>query len=76
METILLLGALGYGLNAYMNKDVDVAEAPSDTHWNTEVSQPVINKGLADLDWSKAGNFVATSSDNNVTWVFVTANVD
>jgi len=32
----------------------------------------VFDEGIEQIDWSKAGNFRTTSTENNVKWVIVT----
>ena len=59
METLLVLGALAYGMH-YVNKQYEPEE--------TEVT---VQK-LEDIDWSKAGNFRTASTENNVQWIIIT----
>tara|TARA_R100000742_G_C4265018_1_gene82985 strand:+ start:222 stop:401 length:180 start_codon:yes stop_codon:yes gene_type:complete len=56
METLLVLGALAYGMH-YANKQYE----PEET----------VQK-LEDIDWSKAGNFRTASTENNVQWIIIT----
>ena len=59
METLLVLGALAYGMH-HINKQYEPEE--------TEVA---VQK-LEDIDWSKAGNFRTASTQNNIQWVIIT----
>ena len=65
MESLLILGALAYGMHHY-NKTDDV-ELMEDKQINY-----AFDEGIHRIDWSKAGNFRTTSTENNVKWVIVT----
>jgi len=65
MEALLILGALAYGMHHY-NKTDDV-ELMEDKQINY-----AFDEGIHRIDWSKAGNFRTTSTENNVKWVIVT----
>ena len=65
MEAILLIGALAYGMHHYHQN-----ENQQDTIM--DVGQKVVfNEGLEEIDWSKAGNFRVSSTENNVKWVVI-----
>ena len=65
MEAILLFGALSYVMHHYHQY-----ENQQDTI--IDVGQKVVfNEGLEEIDWSKAGNFRVSSTDNNVKWVVI-----
>lgn len=66
MEALLILGAIASGIHIYEhskeNKEIVL-----------ETTKEVIyNGGLDSLDWSKAGNFRTTSTENDVQWVIIT----
>ena len=65
MESLLILGALAYGIHHYSKTD-DV-ELMEDKQINY-----AFDEGIHRIDWSKAGNFSTTSTENNVKWVIVT----
>ena len=65
MESLLILGALAYGIHHYSKTD-DV-ELMEDKQINY-----AFDEGIHRIDWSKAGNFRPTSTENNVKWVIVT----
>ena len=65
MESLLILGALAYGIHHYSKTD-DV-ELMEDKQINY-----AFDEGIQRIDWSKAGNFRTTSTENNVKWVIVT----
>jgi len=72
MEALLIIGALAAGAH-YMNKQDDpVVDNTDTTATNLPVGDYYFDEGLNNLDWSKAGNFRVTSTENNVTWVMVT----
>ena len=64
MESLLILGALAYGIHHYSKTD-DV-ELMEDKQINY-----AFDEGIHRIDWSKAGNFRTTSTENNVKWVIV-----
>ena len=65
MESLFILGALAYGIHHYSKTD-DV-ELMEDKQINY-----AFDEGIHRIDWSKAGNFRTTSTENNVKWVIVT----
>ena len=76
MEALLIIGALAAGAH-YMNKEDD----PAQTVYSSQTTEEISNFGtddtrakvMAQIDWSKKGNFkVGDSSENGVQWVFVT----
>ena len=76
METLLIIGALAAGAH-YMTKDDD----PVQTVYSSQTTEEISNFGtddtrakvMAQIDWSKKGNFtVGESSENGVQWVFIT----
>ena len=77
MEAALLLGLLGYGVHQYLGHD-DKSEQTPQAVYSSQTTEVIGNFGtndvsLAQIDWSKAGNFrVGDSSENGVQWVFIT----
>ena len=73
MEVLAIIAALAAGAH-YLNKE-DVSD---DVVHSSQTTQESANFGtndvsLAQIDWSKAGNFrVGDSSENGVQWVFIT----
>ena len=76
MEALLIIGALAAGAH-YMTKDDD----PVQTVYSMQPTEEISNFGtedtrakiMAQIDWSKKGNFtVGESSENGVQWVFIT----
>jgi len=76
MEALLIIGALAAGTH-YMTKEDD----PVQTVYSSQTTEEISNFGtddtrakvMAQIDWSKKGNFtVGDSSENGVQWVFVT----
>ena len=77
MEAALLLGLLGYGVHQYLGHD-DKSEQTPQAVYSSQTTEEIGNFGtndvsLAQIDWSKKGNFtVGESSENGVQWVFIT----
>jgi len=73
MEILAIIAALGVGAH-YLNKE----DVPDNVVHGSQNTQEIANCGtndvsLAQIDWSKAGNFrVGDSSENGVQWVFIT----
>ncbi len=73
MEILAIIAALAAGAH-YINKD----DVPDNVVNSSQTTQEISNFGtndtsLAQIDWSKAGNFrVGDSSENGVQWVFIT----
>ncbi len=73
MEVLAIIAALAAGAH-YINKD----DVPDNVVNSSQTTQEISNFGtndtsLAQIDWSKAGNFrVGDSSENGVQWVFIT----
>ena len=73
MEILARIAALGVGAH-YLNKE----DVPDNAVHSSQNTQEIVNFGtndvsLAQIDWSKAGNFrVGDSSENGVQWVFIT----
>jgi len=73
MEILAIIAALGVGAH-YLNKE----DVPGNAVHSSQNTQEIVNFGtndvsLAQIDWSKAGNFrVGDSSENGVQWVFIT----
>ena len=73
MEVLAIVAALAAGAH-YINKD----DVPDNVVHSSQPIGEIVNFGhndvsLAQIDWSKAGNFrVGDSSENNVQWVFIT----
>jgi len=73
MEILAIIAALGVGAH-YLNKE----DVPDNVVHSSQTTQEISNFGtndtsLAQIDWSKAGNFrVGDSSENGVQWVFIT----
>ena len=73
MEALAIIAALAAGAH-YINKD----DVPDNVVHSSQTTQEIANFGtndtsLAQIDWSKAGNFrVGDSSENGVQWVFIT----
>ena len=75
MEVLAIIAALAAG--AHYLQDSDEPNAIHSSQTTTEISKfhaDVQNElGLAQIDWSKAGNFVVgDSSENGIQWVFIT----
>ena len=77
MEAALLLGLLGYGVHQYLGHDDESKQSPQAVY-SSQTTEEIGNFGtndvsLAQIDWSKKGNFtVGESSENGVQWVFIT----
>ncbi len=80
MEAALLLGLLGYGVHQYLGHDDKPAQTPQAVY-SSQTTEEIANFGtddtrakvMAQIDWSKKGNFtVGEPSDNSVQWVFIT----
>jgi hypothetical protein len=77
MEAALLLGLLGYGVHQYLGHDDESKQSPQAVY-SSQTTEEIANFGtndvsLAQIDWSKKGNFtVGESSENGVQWVFIT----
>ena len=75
MEALAIIAALAAGSHYLQNMDEPNAIHSSQTtaeisRFHTDVQNEL---GLAQIDWSKAGNFVVgDSSENGVQWVFIT----
>ena len=73
MEILAIIAALGAGAH-YLNKE----DVPDNAIHSSQTTQEISNFGtndvsLAQIDWSKAGNFrVGDSSENGVQWIFIT----
>jgi len=73
MEILAIIAALAAGTH-YLTKD----DVPDNVVSSVQTTQEIANFGtndtsLAQIDWSKAGNFrVGDSSENGVQWVFIT----
>ena len=73
MEVLAIIAALAAGAH-YINKD----DVPDNVVHSSQTTQEIANFGtndtsLAQIDWSKAGNFrVGDSSENGVQWIFIT----
>ena len=73
MEVLAIIAALAAGSH-YLTKD----DVPDNVVSSSQSTQEIANFGtndtsLAQIDWSKAGNFrVGDSSENGVQWVFIT----
>lgn len=73
MEVLAIIAALAAGAH-YMNKE----DVPDNTAQSSQSTQNIADFGtndtsLAQIDWSKAGNFrTGNSSENGVQWVFIT----
>ena len=73
MEILAIIAALGVGAH-YLNKE----DVPDNVVQSSQNTQEIANFGtndvsLAQIDWSKAGNFrVGDSSENGIQWVFIT----
>jgi len=73
MEILAIIAALGVGAH-YLNKE----DVPDNVVHSSQNTQEIANFGtndvsLAQIDWSKAGNFrVGDSSENGVQGVFIT----
>ena len=76
MEALLIIGALAAGSHYILNDDVpNNAIHSSQTAKNISTFKADINHelSLAQIDWSKAGNFkVGDSPETGVQWVFLT----
>ena len=73
MEVLAIIAAIAAGTH-YLNKE----DVPDNVVHSSQTTQEISNFGtndtsLAQIDWSKAGNFrVGDSSENGVQWVFIT----
>jgi len=73
MEILAIIAALAAGTH-YLTKD----DVPDNVVSSVQTTQEIANFGtndtsLAQIDWSKAGNFrVGDSSENGVQWIFIT----
>ena len=72
MEVLAIIAALAAGAH-YISKD----DVPDNIVHSSQITQEIANFGtndtsLAQIDWTKAGNFTQTSHEHNVVWVFVT----
>jgi len=73
MEVLAIIAALAAGTH-YLTKD----DVPDNVIQSSQTTAEIANFGtndtsLAQIDWSKAGNFrVGDSSENGVQWVFIT----
>ena len=73
MEVLAIIAAIAAGTH-YLNKE----DVPDNVVHSSQTTQESANFGtndvsLAQIDWSKAGNFrVGDSSENGVQWVFIT----
>ena len=73
MEVLATIAAIAAGTH-YLNKE----DVPDNVVHSSQTTQESANFGtndvsLAQIDWSKAGNFrVGDSSENGVQWVFIT----
>ena len=76
MEALLIIGAIAAGAH-YITKDDD----PVQEVYSSQTTEEIANFGtddtrakvMAQIDWSKQGNFtVGESSENGVQWVFIT----
>jgi hypothetical protein len=73
MEIFAVIAALAVG-HHYLTQDEPVVPQ---TQVSAQTTTDVANFGtndvtLAQIDWSKAGNFRVGSSDNSVQWVIIT----
>jgi len=75
MEALLIIGALAAGSH-YITRDDDPRALYSSqstkniSQFNQDVERAAL---MAQVDWSKKGNFkVGESSENGVQWVFIT----
>ena len=72
MEVLAIIAALAAGTH-YLTKD----DVPDNVIQSSQTTAEIANFGtndtsLAQIDWSKAGNFrVGDSSENGVQWVFI-----
>ena len=76
MEILAIIAALGAGAH-YLNKEDVPDNVIHSSQTTAEISRfhaDVQNElNLANIDWSKAGNYiVGDSSENGVQWVFIT----
>ena len=76
MEALLIIGAIAAGAH-YITKDDD----PVQEVYSSQTTEEIANFGtddtrakvMAQIDWSKQGNFtVGETSENGVQWVFIT----
>ena len=73
MEVLAIIAAIAAGTH-YLNKE----DVPDNVVHSSQTTQESANFGtndvsLAQIDWSKAGNFrVGDSSENGVQWIFIT----
>ncbi len=76
MEVLAIIAALAAGAH-YLNKEDVQDNVIHSSQTTAEISKfqaDVYNElNLAQIDWSKAGNFVVgDSSENGVQWIFIT----
>ncbi len=73
MEVLAIIAALAAGSH-YLTKD----DVPDNVVQSSQPIEEIVNFGhddvsLAQIDWSKVGNFrVGDSSENGVQWIFIT----
>ena len=83
MEAALILGLLGYGAHQYIGHPEAETSRNTQYMYSTQTTESISeattqhlkDKSIAQIDWSKAGNFVhGDSPATGVQWVFVTGN--
>ena len=72
MEVLAIIAALAADAH-YINKE----DVPDNTVISSQTTQPsayveINDTSLAQIDWSKAGNFRLVDSENGVQFVFIT----
>tara|TARA_R110001592_G_scaffold20761_3_gene83771 strand:- start:5157 stop:5384 length:228 start_codon:yes stop_codon:yes gene_type:complete len=74
MEALLIIAALAGGAHLLSSDEPNVVHSSQTTAEISRFQADVYNElNLAQIDWSKAGNFVVgDSSENGVQWVFLT----
>ena len=72
MEALLIIAALAAGAQ-YLHDDKGIHSTQT-TENISKFAQDISNElNVAQVDWSKAGNFVVgDSSENGIQWVFIT----
>jgi hypothetical protein len=73
MEALLIIAALAAGAQ-YLHDDDKGIHSSQTTENISKFAQDISNElNVAQVDWSKAGNFVVgDSSENDIQWVFIT----
>ena len=73
MEVLAVIAALAVGHHYLTQEEPVVPQTLDSAQITTEIANFGTNDvSLAQIDWSKAGNFRTNSSENGVQWVMIT----